>query len=83
MDSALARGLLQPQSFAADEKRDRWYKYGFLRLEQSDVLLAVLMPAGFQQPLVEFTRSVVLGSVLAAAVAALIAWMLATTVTQP
>lgn len=61
----------------------RPFKYGFVRLEQSEVVLAVLMPAGFQTPLIEFTRSVVVGSFLAAVVAAFIAWMLATNVTRP
>jgi signal transduction histidine kinase len=65
------------------EAEGRYFKYGFVRLEQTDAVLAVLMPADFMAPLYAFRRSVVGVSVLAAAVAALIAWLLATTVTKP
>jgi len=68
----------------------RYYKYGFVRLEQSSVpgpennaVLVVQMTADYRAPLEEFQRDAFLGSVLAAAVAALIAWLLATTVTGP
>ncbi|MCJ7628714.1 MAG: HAMP domain-containing histidine kinase, partial [Longimicrobiales bacterium] len=68
----------------------RWVKYGFIRLEHSNVpgpennaVLAVRMPADYRVPLDDFRKTAFLGSVLAAAVAALIAWFLATTVTGP
>lgn len=67
-----------------------YYKYGFVRLEQSSVpgpennaVLVVRMPAAYRDPLEEFQRNAILGSVLAAAVAALIAWFLATAVSGP
>lgn len=65
------------------EAEGRHFKYGFVRLEQTDAVLAVLMPADFMAPLFAFRRTAIGGSVLAAVVAALIAWLLATTVTRP
>lgn len=65
------------------EAEGRYFKYGFVRLEQTEAVLAVLMPADFMAPLYAFRRTAIAGSVLAAAVAALIAWLLATTVTRP
>ena len=66
------------------------FKYGFVRLEQSSVpgpennaVLAVKMPAAFRAPLDDFRQTAIVGSMFAAAVAALIAWFLATTVTGP
>lgn len=68
----------------------RWFKYGFVRLEhasvpgpQNNAVLAVRMSADYLVPLDDFRKTAFLGSVLAAAVAALIAWFLATTVTGP
>ena len=68
----------------------RYYKYGFVSLEHSsvpdpanNVVLAVRMPADYLVPLQELRRSAIMGSILAAMVAALIAWILATTVTGP
>jgi signal transduction histidine kinase len=69
----------------------RWFKYGFVRLEHSSVpgepennaVLAVRMPAHYLVPLDEFRQDAMLGSALAAVVAALIAWFLATMVTGP
>lgn len=65
------------------EPEDRYYKYGFVRLEHTDAILAVLMSANYMAPLAAFQRTAIVGSVLAAAVAALIAWLLAITVTRP
>ena len=68
----------------------RYYKYGFVSLEHGsvpdpadNVVLAVRMPADYLVPLQDFRQSAFLGSVLAAVVAAFIAWFLATTVTGP
>ncbi len=66
-----------------DDEEDRWYKFGFVRLEQSPAILAVRMPADHMEPLEAFGRTVLVGSALAALVAALLAWFLATTVTRP
>jgi len=62
---------------------DRPFKYGFARLEQTNAILAVLLPADYMDPLYAFRRNVIWGSILAAIVAAFLAWFLATTVTVP
>lgn len=66
------------------------FKYGFVSLERSfvddpasNLVLAVRMPADFREPLDAFRTRAILGSMLAAGVAALIAWLLAVTVTVP
>ena len=68
----------------------RYFKYGFVRLEHSsvpgaenNVVLAVLMQADYLAPLDDFRQTAIMGSMLAAGVAAIIAWFLATTVTVP
>jgi signal transduction histidine kinase len=48
-----------------------------------NAVLAVLMPAEYLRPLNDFRRTAIAGSILAAMVAALIAWFMATTVTGP
>lgn len=60
-----------------------WYKYGFVRLEQSDAMLGVRMRADFLEPLDRFQRTWIGGSVAAAVVAAVLAAFLATNVTRP
>ncbi len=69
----------------------RYYKYGFVRLDHSYVpdapgsnaVLAVRMPANFREPLTDFRQKAIAGSLVAAVVAALVAWFLATTITGP
>ncbi len=61
----------------------RFYKYGFKRLEQSDAMLTVLMRADYLAPLNQFQRTLVLGSVGTAILAALVAAMLATNIARP
>lgn len=61
----------------------RWYKYGFVRLQQSEAMLAVLMRAEFLEPLARFRRTIILGSMAAALVAALLAAALAATISEP
>ena len=68
----------------------RYFKYGFVRLEHASVpgpennaVLAVRMPADYLNPLTDFRQTAIVGSLLAALVAALIAWFLATMVTGP
>ena len=68
-------------TFRADD--GRFYKYGFARLEESDVMLGVLMPADFLEPLNRFTRILVIGSVAAAHLAALLGWVLAANIVRP
>lgn len=62
---------------------ERSYKYAFVKLEGEPIFLAVLGRANYMEPLESFQRTVILGSLLSAALAALLAWALATTVTRP
>ncbi len=66
-----------------NEAEGRYYKYAFVRLEQTNLILAIRGPADYVESLFDFRRNVILGSALAALVAALLAWFLATTVTRP
>ncbi|MEX0936004.1 MAG: ATP-binding protein [Gemmatimonadota bacterium] len=61
----------------------RFYKYGFKRLEQTDAMLAVLMQTDYLQPLTQLRRTLVLGSVGTALLAAILAAMLATNIVRP
>jgi signal transduction histidine kinase len=61
----------------------RRYKYGFVRLEQTEAILAILMPANYMEPLFRFRRTIILSSIASVILAAVIAWLLATTVTRP
>jgi signal transduction histidine kinase len=61
----------------------RFYKYGFKRLEQSDAMLTVLMRADYLAPLSQLRRTLLLGSVGTAILAAIIAAMLATNIVRP
>ena len=89
IDRAVLEGSATSELFGPFE--GRYFKYGFVRLEHSsvpgepakNVVLAVRMLADHQAPLDAFRRKAIAGSVLAAVVAALIAWLLATTVTGP
>lgn len=61
----------------------RYYKYGFIRLQQSDAMLAVVMRAEFLEPLASFRRTILVGTMAAGLLAALIAAGLATTIVEP
>ncbi len=69
----------------------RYFKYGFVRVDQSydpddpsrNAVLVVRMPAEYRQPLTDFRQTAIAGSVVAAVIAALIAWFMATTITGP
>lgn len=60
-----------------------FYKYGFAKLEQSSLMLAVLMPADYFSPLAKLRREIIYGSVLATVFAALLAGLLAAGIIQP
>jgi len=88
IDRAVALGQATSNLFGPFE--GRYFKYGFVRLDHSSVpgaenntVLAVRMPADYLVPLQEFRRQAILGSGLAAVMAAVLAWFLATTVTGP
>jgi signal transduction histidine kinase len=59
------------------------YKWGFAELEDSRIVLAVLMPVNYQLPLDRLRRDLVVGSVVAALLAALLAGLLASGVVEP
>ncbi len=61
----------------------RYYKYGFVQLEQSNVVLAVLVPADFRAPVEALGRGIVLGSLFAALLAAGLGAVLAAGVVEP
>lgn len=88
IDRAVVLGQATSDLFGPFE--GRYFKYGFVRLEHSsvpepenNVVMAVRMPADYLVPLDDFRRQAILGSGLAALVAAFLAWFLATTVTGP
>jgi len=59
------------------------YKWGFTQLEQSDLVLAVLMQADYLSPLALLKRNLVLVSGLAALLAAALAALLAAGIVEP
>ncbi len=61
----------------------RHYKFGFKQLDDSEAMLAVLMPADYFAPLDRLRRSVLLGSFGGALVAAFLAALLATNIVHP
>lgn len=81
LDEALVVGSSRTPLFEGED--GRFYKYGFVRLEQSDVLLGVLMRADYLEPLDRFRRTALLGSLAAIVLAALLAGFLAAGVVEP
>ena len=61
----------------------RYYKYGFARLEDSDVAIAVLVRADYLAPLARLQRSVLIGSGLAVVLSVLVAIGLAARIAEP
>ena len=62
---------------------DRQYKYAFVQLKQSPAVLAVLMPADFMRPVGRLGRTLLLGSMFAALLAAGLGTLLAGGVIEP
>lgn len=61
----------------------RLYKWGFAQLEQSPLVLAVLMQADYLSPLALLKRNLFVGSALAAVLAAVLAGLLAARIIEP
>ncbi len=59
------------------------YMWGFAELEQSDLVLAVLMPADYLSPLASLRRNLLFGSALAALLGAILGAVLAAAVVEP
>lgn len=66
-----------------NEQEGRHYKYAFVEIDGGPAILAVLGPANYMAPLEAFRRTIILGSILSAVIAAILAWFLATRVTGP
>lgn len=62
---------------------DELFKWGFARLEQSEYVLAVLMPADYLAPLDRLRRNLVLGSGVAALLAGILAAFIAAGISEP
>jgi signal transduction histidine kinase len=61
----------------------RPYKYGFSRVENSDLMLGVLIQAGYQQPLERLRQTLMLAALVAVLAAVLLAGVLAANVAGP
>lgn len=61
----------------------RLYKWGFKQLEQSDMVLAVLMPADYLAPLARLRRNLLVASAIAAVLAAILGALLAAGIIEP
>jgi two-component system OmpR family sensor kinase len=81
MDYARTWGSAATRAFVGSD--GRWYKWGFVHLEQSPFLLAGLMRADYLAPLDRLRRHLVLGSALAAVLAAILAALLAARIVEP
>jgi signal transduction histidine kinase len=81
LDEAWLYGDAATPAFTGDD--GRLYKYAFKRLDQSDVMLAVLMPADYLEPLEHLRRALILGAVASALLAVLLAGFLATNIVRP
>ncbi len=62
---------------------DELFKWGFAELEQTDYVLAVLMPADYLAPLDQLRRNLIFGSALATVLAVALAALLASALTEP
>ncbi len=56
---------------------DQHFKYGFIRLKPSEVFLGVRMPTDYREPVARLSRSIVIWTVAAAALAGLAGWRFA------
>ncbi|MEX0856066.1 MAG: HAMP domain-containing sensor histidine kinase [Gemmatimonadota bacterium] len=81
LDEAWSTGEAVTPVFRGED--DRYYKYGFKRLGETEAMLAVLMQANFLQPLVQFRNTLIAGSAAAVALSILLAMVLAGNIVQP
>ena len=80
MTRARTIGFATTDAFDYD---DRQYKYAFMQLKQSPAVPAVLMPADFMRPVGRLGRTLLLGSMFAALLAAGLGTLLAGGVIEP
>jgi len=81
LEEARSVGYAASDGFTGND--GRFYKWGFAALDDSETVLAVLMPADYQEPLIRLRRNLIVGSLAAALLAALLAGLLATSVVRP
>jgi signal transduction histidine kinase len=80
LEQARMRGSATTPAF---EYQGRMYKYGFVQLEQTPVVLAVLMRADFLQPVAALRRTLLLAALFTAVLGAGLAGLLAAGVIEP
>lgn len=81
LEEARTVGNATTQGFVGND--GRLYKWGLAQLEQTDLVLAVLMHADYLSPLARLRRNLVLGSGVAALLAAVLAALLAAGIIEP
>jgi signal transduction histidine kinase len=81
LDQAWRVGSATSPLFEGEDGRP--YKYGFLRIENADVMLGVLVQADFLQPLERLRQTLLIGTLLAVLAAVVLAGVLAGTVARP
>jgi len=81
LDSARTFGEATTRAFPGSD--GRLYKWGFAELDDSGILLAVLMKADYLEPLARLRGNLIFGSALAAVLAAVLAALLATRIVEP
>jgi signal transduction histidine kinase len=81
LDSARTRGTATTRAFPGTD--GRLYKWGFAELDDSGILLAVLMKADYLEPLARLRSNLIYGSAVAAVLAAILAALLATRIVEP
>lgn len=81
LEEAWSSGESVTPAFTGEDGRP--YKYAFHRLQDSDAMLAVLVPADFLDPLSRFQQTLLGGAVVSGLLAALLAILLATNIVRP
>ncbi len=81
LETAAETGSATTRLFEGND--GRYYKYGFVRLDDSEAFLAVQIRADYQAPLGRLLRRIVLGSFGAALLAGLLGWGLAANIVSP
>ncbi len=81
LEEAWEAGEAVTPAFTGDD--GRLYKYAFQRLEDTDAMMAVLVPSDFLDPLAGFRRTLLIAATGSAVLAALLAILLATNIVRP
>ncbi len=80
---AVPRSQEEAEGALDDDEPRSLYKYAFHRLGDSQAMLVLLVRSDFQDPVLELRATIIWGSILAAALAALLAYLLAAGVARP